>query len=471
MCMRKKWKQSQPREWMPIGIVLALGALAVVIASQLDTIRIWWNEAAGDEAELVVHYRPTAGEMKHVWTGVAQGYEQSEEMLEPVIQHGSRLGVSIVRIDHVFDGYELVERKSEGLRMNFERLDRTVRAIMAMGARPAFALSYMAPALNAQGDITGAPDNWQEWRFVVKGLIEHYSGVEGMGLDNVYYEVWNEPDLFGEWKMQAGGKSYLELYKQTAQAAKEVRRSKPFLLGGPGTTGMYPNWVTMLVTEARENNWQLDFVSWHRYSSDVADFTEDVRWVNRWLTRTKNKDLKLVISEWGHTSANDPGYDTGLAAAHGVSVIRAISDQVEHAWAFELKDGRDPLNKQFWGRWGMITHEEAGTVPKPRYRAWRLLNQLGNERLIVFGEGTWVKAMATAKGEGVSMIITNYDRAGVHREVVPITVDRLPAGTYQWRVEDSNAVVRSGTTEVVSEWTGSLEMRPNVVALLELRKL
>lgn len=455
--------------WQVVMMIGLLTLMMLVAVQYIGTVTRWWNDADGNKANLLIQYRPTVGTITPLWKEVAQGYEQNSDMLEPVIPYGKELELEKVRIDHVFDGYDLVSRTSQGLHMNFSKLDRTVLAIRRMGAQPVFALSYMPAVLNSRGDITGAPDSWNDWEFVVKSFIEHYSGE--MGLEDVYYEVWNEPDLFGKWDLYSQDKNYLELYQHTAKAAKDARSVKNFFLGGPATTGMYPNWISTVVKAARENNWQLDFVSWHRYDKQVESYVKDAQWVQDWLQAAGEDDVAVVISEWGHTSENDTGYDTGLAAAHGVAVIHALQDTVDHLWAFELKDGLDPQGRRLWGRWGMLTHDEGEVFPKPRYAAWRLMNRLGEKRLAVFGEGTWVKALASETPQGLAIIITNYDPAERHWESVPLTIRRLPEGTYRWRVEESYGSVKSGVMDLNFEWQTTIGMRPNTVALIELQRI
>src|SRR3972149_1571123 len=52
------------------------------------------------------------------------------------------------------------------------------------------------------------------WQNLAQKTVEHVSGKAGLNLSNVYYEVWNEPDLFGGYKVY-GGKNYLDLYSHS----------------------------------------------------------------------------------------------------------------------------------------------------------------------------------------------------------------------------------------------------------------
>ena len=70
--------------------------------------------------------------------------------------------------------------------------------------------------LAPNGDITGTPTDWGAYQLVIQKTVEHLS--KDRGIDNVMYEVWNEPDLFGGWKTY-GPKNYLTLYSYAAHGA------------------------------------------------------------------------------------------------------------------------------------------------------------------------------------------------------------------------------------------------------------
>ncbi len=466
-----------------LGLVFGL----VVMVSRVQEVQVWWSEAVGKEAHLVVPTQHAMGELRPVWSGVGQGLEGDERMLQPVEELGRELGLRYVRVDHILDNYDMVSVEQNGhLKFDFKRLDELVFSILRMNAKPVLVLSYMPVELSADGKVEGKPRDWGEWEAMVGAVVEHYSGngreANGdprLGLTGVYYEVWNEPDLFGEWKMGSGDKNYWELYEHTARAAERVEDANQFYLGGPATTGMYPSWIEGLVRAARENNWKLDFLSWHRYSSRVDDFVDDARWVRGWLRKEGIENLQLMVSEWGMSSDLDTGYDGKLSAAHGVAVVDGLAGEVDGLWPFEFKDGLDPNGKKFWGRWGMVTHEDEGLVKKPRFESWSMLGQLvpGKEekeqRLLVLGEGSWVKAIGTKDETGkVKLIVSNYDVHGQHFEAVPIDFLGLEPGRYVWKIRVLDGSEQQGEVEVTTGiWRQVVPLQANEVILIELEKV
>jgi len=332
----------------------------------------------------------------------------------------------------------------------------------------------MPEELSNDGSIVGSPSNWLEWQLLVQKTVERYSGKSGFGLENVYYEVWNEPDLFGGWKMY-GDKSYLELYKYSVLGAQRAENVNNYYIGGPGTTAPYKNWVKGLVVFARDNGLALDFISWHRYTGDPGQFGRDVNDVEIWLAEYPGyNELPFIISEFGYDSENNSAFDQDISAAHTVAAIREVISSVELVFSFEVKDGLSPGGEEYWGRWGVLTHDKFGNTKKPRYYALKLLNQLngGNGRLLrVAGEGEYVKAIGLRDLSSVKLVLVNYDAENRNAEQVPIKIINLPDGEYNIRKEDIKQNITNATISVLGGvLTHSVIMPPNSVVLLTIVK-
>ena len=412
------------------------------------------SEATGRKAEIVVDAQKKLGNMPRPWNNFGQGGETNEGMLNPVISQMKDLSPSYIRIDHIYDFYEVVNKDSGVLQFNFGKLDEEVGAILKMGAKPFLALSYMPPAL-APG-VTDKPNNWGEWQQLVRATIEHYSGIGAMNIDGVYYEVWNEPDLFGGFRVW-GEKNYLDMYRVSAQAAQQATNVNKFKIGGPATTGLYNNWIEGLFKMVVNENLRLDFVSWHRYSFDPDSFKKDVEMVNSLMVKYPKLALKeRIISEWGPDPENHTSYDNQVGAAHTVVSVREMIGGINKAIMFEIKDGLDPENKVFWGRFGMITHESKGLNLKPRYKAFKWLNELGETRLSMSGEGSWVRGIAAKNGEAVQVNLVNYDKFSQHREAVPVVIKNLVPGRYRVVEEDFEGKITQKEVNITKgTWSAS----------------
>jgi xylan 1,4-beta-xylosidase len=425
---RKNWKSV-----LVVGLLVASLPLTVPLAQKS------WQYVTGatyQPASIVVDTTQSRGELRRIWDAVSQGYEKdlsSDFRLSATTGLLRATGVKYVRIDHIFDGYEVVSRVDGRLRYDWTKLDAVVADITGAGAVPYFSLSYM-PGVISKSDILDMPNDWGEWGQVVAALVGRYSRDYRGGLSNVIYEVWNEPDLFGGWKMY-GGKSYTTLYTVAARAAVGVANAKPFKIGGPATTGFYPAWVEGFYDKL-ENDVRIDFFSWHRYASNVETFVKDAETAKTMMETRIARTQDLYISEWGVSPERGAQYDGRWAGAHYLAVNRALSDTaVDYALAFEVMDGIGDGSKQFHGGWGMLTNPKFGAVAKkPRFRAWEMLAQLTGTRLPLVGEGTYVTALAARDSAGVIRVLAvNFDSQGTHDETFPLTLTNVSDGSYTMR--------------------------------------
>lgn len=429
-------------------------------------------------ASIYIDANNISGPLPKNWKSLAQGGEEKGvRMLENVIPQISALYPRYIRIDHIYDYYDVISRSSDSaqLALDFSKLDATVCDIYHIGAKPFFVLGYMSEALSGDNSLVSVPKSWDEWSFVVQKTIEHYSGkntvlcgqIKKDFLNDIYYEVWNEPDLetFGKWTIYNGQKDYKNLYLYTSNGAKNAKDVYHFFLGGPVNTALYKNWITNFLDFVDAKDLKLDFISWHHYSKNPDDFSVDVQNLNNWLLDFryfKYRNLPKIISEWGYDSDPNPIADTDLAAAHTVISIRnLIEEKLEMAFAFEIKDGPAP-------RWGMLSYDG---FKKPRYKALKLLSYIEGQRLEVQGEGSNVKAIASKLKNKISVCLVNYDTQLKNSELVPISFRNLSQGEYTIRIIDLNENV---TEDVISITTGKLTKKiylpPNSIAVFEIEK-
>lgn len=450
--------------------LLIVAVVAVVGASQLRVVRDFLASAGGEPANLVVDTQANLGPLPKPWLNLAQGGEMSDWTLAPIQGKVVALQPEYIRIDHIYSFYDVVQRENGQLSFNFTKLDALVDEILAVGAKPYLSLSYMPTTISADGSITGAPANWTDWQETVRATIQHYSGTKK--INDVVYEVWNEPDLFGDWKTY-GDKNYLTLYGWAAKGAAQTTSTRPFKFGGPATTALYANWFQKLYEYTQANNLRIDFFSWHGYHRDVDQYIEDVAQIRKWQGESPgSENWELHLTEFGLDSENNPGYDNSLGAAHTAATMIELADKVHRVFIFEIEDGKDPQGTASWGRWGLLTHRDFGNQPKPRYNIVRQLNRLQGDQLRVIGNGSWVKALAVKNGVNVEMVVVNYDPRGTHSEEVPLTFQGLTSGKYVLEVTESSGITRKTEFEIDGvELSTSLITLPNRHYYLKLTEL
>ena len=400
--------------------------------------------AEGRLAAVTVETDHVLGPMPQPWRALAQGGDDLLGFMDKAGPQVAGIKTQYVRIDHIYDGFNVV---GPGLTFDWTSLDQVVDKIQAAGATPFLSLSYM-PIPISKSDILDEPKDWNDWARVVQRTIEHFSG--DRSIPNMYYEVWNEPDLFGKWTM-GGGKDYKKLYLYASRGAQAAKVSQTFKFGGPATTGLYRNWLDSFFPFVLENRLRLDFFSWHRYDIDLSKYSEDVTSVGLWIeSHPYFANVEKIISEMGPNSEKGGENDTRAGAAHLLAVTRELLSQIKYVFTFSVT-----------GQWGVIG--------KPRYEALRLLSNLGDQRLAVTGDGTWVRAFGAKKGEAYQVLVVNYDSRGGHSEVVPVTFVNLVNQNFLLR----QTAMGGGTTQTEVATTEAILQReipliPNSAVLLEL---
>ncbi len=458
---------------MILGVIpMLLLVVAVLVGSwQIKEVREFFGHASGEPANIIIDTQAIIGPMPRPWRNLAQGGEDHAWRMSPNVLSGVRaLHPDYIRIDHIYDFYDIVHGSPGNLTFDFSKLDLVLDDIQATGAKPYIALSYMPPAISS-GDILAKPVNWSDWQLVVQKTIEHISGARRTS--DVYYEVWNEPDLFGNWKY-SGDKNYLTLYRYAALGANNARGVQPFKIGGPAITALYKNWFDALAQYAIDNNLRFDFFSWHRYSNNLDQYRKDMTDVQTWAQAFPQlaPTLEYQITEWGHDSNNNKGYDNNYGAAHTVAGAIEMVGVVRRAFAFEIQDGKDPAGQNYWGRWGLFTHQDFGSSAKPRYTGLKMLDKIGDTRLQLLGKGSWVKALAAQGPDGqTQVVISNFDPAGVHSETVPVTLQNITPGSYTVSEQFLNGAKNSVDIATDSASISfSVPMSPNSVSFVEVKQ-
>ncbi len=456
------------------GLLIALVIIIFLGVWQIDQVREFFGQASYTPANIKINTQAVIGPLNRSWQNLAQGGEGHDWRLAPIQSKVQALNPQYIRIDHIYDFYDIVQGSPGNITFNFAKFDPILTDILNTGATPYIALSYMPPAIS-KGDIVDQPHYWSDWQNTIRATIEHVSGTRG--IDNVYYEVWNEPDLFGGWKYY-GSKSYLTMYSYAALGARQAQQNstvKPFKLGGPATTALYQNWFDALAKHAIQNNLKYDFFSWHKYTHDIDQYRKDQEKVVSWLQRYPQltPTLELHVTEWGADSENHPAYDNYYGAAHTVAGAITLNQWVDRAFVFEIQDGKGPNNQSHWGRWGLLTHQDFNSQPKPRYHALKLLDSLGTQRLQVTGQGSWVKAIATRNMAGnPEFVMANASQNNNRSENVPVTFQEIEPGSYQLSLQflDGKQSSQSIATSAAVLRT-YVPMNPNAVVYGELKKL
>jgi xylan 1,4-beta-xylosidase len=240
--------------------------------------------------------------------------------------------------------------------------------------------------------IVAPPKDWNKWGDLVSHFAQHL--VDRYGIDEVsqwYFEVWNEPNL-DFWAGDPKEETYYRLYDVAAGALKHV--NPRLRVGGPATA--QAAWVDRFIRHCAENHVPVDFVSTHVYGNDSA---KDVFGTDEAIPRTQMvcraaqkvhdqvkaspmPNLPILWSEYNASYKNEPDVtDAVFMAPWLADTIRQCDGLVAALsyWTFsDVFEEQGVIKTPFYGGFGLLA--ENG-VPKPSFNAFKLLHQLGDQRI------------------------------------------------------------------------------------------
>jgi xylan 1,4-beta-xylosidase len=358
--------------------------------------------------------------------------------------------------------------QGEEIQYSFFNIDSIFDFLLTIGMKPFIELGFMPEALASgtqtcfhyKGNVT-PPADYHEWEKLIKSLTLHL--VDRYGVEEVrswFFEVWNEPNLSFFW---AGTQEeYFKLYQYSTRAIKSV--DSRLRVGGPATS--VNAWIPQMVEFCQRTGIPLDFISTHHYPTDdplwrnsgltmeeffhqfPGGFGKYERGILRKMTRKAKAEageLPLYYTEW-NTSALLPDdiHDEPYAAALGAKTIADNDGLVEgySFWTFsDLFEEQGQYPKPFHGGFGLLTLHG---IPKPAYRVFELLHQMGTHRLKVEEDsGTTVEMLATVDEGRVKFLIYNHQIPGadIREEEVVLHLRGVVSGQpgFMFRIDNESA--------------------------------
>lgn len=341
---------------------------------------------------------------------------------------------------------------------SFFNADQIYDFLLSIGMKPLIELSYMPRTLASGGktvfhynaNVT-PPNDYDNWAMLIEKfvlhLVERYSAEE---VRKWFFEVWNEPNMEGFWSGNQA--DYFKFYKHTVNAVKKV--DEQIKVGGPVTAKN--EWISDFVEFCEKNNLPLDFVSTHQYPTDAfgepGDNTvEQLAAARRGIMREEQqkvvrqaKGKPVFYTEWNSSSnPRDSLHDEPYAAAFCAKTILEANSLVEcySFWTFtDIFEENYFPSKPFQGGFGLLN---IYGIPKPVYRAFELLHNLGTELLKIDGIHATVDAWAIRKEKAVTLFLTNHalPKHEILPEKVTITLENAAEkfSAYLERIDENHA--------------------------------
>jgi xylan 1,4-beta-xylosidase len=366
------------------------------------------------------------------------------------------LGFRYVRFHGLLsDDMGVLVRENKKLLYSFFNCDQVFDFLISIGMKPFVELSFMPGAL-ASGDRTvfkykgnvTPPKDYKHWAALIERFVSHC--VERYGTSEVaewLFEVWNEPNLRIFWS--GTQRDYFRLYRYAADAIKKV--SPSFKVGGPATARS--EWIEDFVDFCERNDVPLDFVSTHYYQNDgydgelEAQLFKSQRGIMREVaqnTRSHSRNRPVYYTEW-NTSSNlfDPLHDEPYAAAAVASTIMEANGLVDGYafWTFsDIFEENYLPSLPFHGGFGLLNLHG---IPKPSYRTFELLHDLGDRQSLVDGLHETVDCSVIQKDSTLTVWLTNHTTPGhsIEKENIEIRLDnaREPDTAFIRRVDEEHA--------------------------------
>jgi xylan 1,4-beta-xylosidase len=372
----------------------------------------------------------------------------------------SATGIEYVRFHAIFhDENGVYDEDAQGRPVyNFSYVDQIYDGLLEDGVRPFIELSFMPKKLSAAppvkhpfwyGPWVSPPKDYGKWGELIRAFAQHL--VDRYGIEEVaqwYFEVWNEPNI-DFWAGQPKESTYYQLYAAAARALKGV--NPRLRVGGPATA--QAAWVDRLIAYSAKNNVPIDFVSTHVYGNDRSQdvFGTDEKISRRdMVARAARKvfdqvkhsalpDLPIHWTEYNASCMAEPAVtDTpfmGPWLANNIRQCDGLATTMSY-WTFsDVFEEGGVVKTPFYGGFGLFA--ESG-IPKAAFNAFRLLHQLGTERLKVESESV----LATRRADGALEVAAwNYaapEEAGSPTEL-SLSFKGLSAGKHTARIERVDA--------------------------------
>lgn len=390
-----------------------------------------------------------------------------KDMVEHLKKVHEETGIEFIRFHGLFDDDMLVIQRLSDYsyfkmmpfsrsiyEYNFLNVKKVIDNVLECGFKPFVELSFMPEALAKKKKYglryknnISVPKSYEKYYKFIHDfgefLVEHYGKEE---IETWKFEVWNEPDL-GIF-FNGSQKDYFKLYKNAYKALKDV--DPKLEVGGPSTSKC--KWLKEFAEYGEKNGCKADFITTHHYVGDAFGntfefkdsmsiikkahdakkagldiettyekfFYKKDKYVNWPKSMFKKMDKKahdeipnypLYITEWSTMAVYcSPYHDDKVAATFALKYALEMDDSIAGAsyWcASDIFEESFIHNKPFYGGYGIINNVG---IPKPVFYAFKLLNNLSHEELVLDkNEENEVEYHLYKKDSGYELLVFNQD--------------------------------------------------------------
>lgn len=344
--------------------------------------------------------------------------------------------------------------KEKGLRQQMlDNYEKLIKDISDSGGTVILNIFGTPAGLGKVLDKKSPPKDLKTYKKLVKSHIRSLSCNKKY---NIWYEVWNAPDV--EDFFLGRRQEYLNLYRLVAESIKELEaETKMHIpLGGPSVSWWFQNLdgntvvtpekslIYELIKFCYARQLPLDFISWHGYSTSpeverVSTIYKKtpVKLIRDWLTYFKfNRDTPLILSEWnfdnGINYSSERQENSYICSSYILSRLKNMHEAgIDYQLYFCLEDfdnKKEGLIRNVGVFWAYPQAIEYKGGPKTSYGVFRFLRALGKDMLspVMKNNDEFTGIIATKnKNDEIILLIYNYIDQDIGRNYISNNIASL----------------------------------------------
>jgi len=480
---------------------LAKKSKQIITASIPGFINSLLPEKSFDQVDIKINVSVTIETFEQFWGGFGNDYfysgvtsDKNKAFFQMIKKANQKRKVfTFHRAHNIFSDLKAPNRKEPGGAVykedengnpiyDWSRVDEVFDIILDAGMKPIVELGFMPSDLSSDKNRIGdwrkanvaPPKDYTKWQNLVSATLEHLISRYGeKEIKSWYFEVWNEPDLFGLFWIPDPNESnksyfseYCKLYDYTLNGLLSVEEN--ISIGGPAVAGWRDFFRDFLNHCSNGNNYvtnnsgsRLDFYSFHQYGdvrSNIYKKTKKMIDTALDIDKQKFSQIPYLLDEFGPSNEFQGEFlNTSYVAAWTCQAIDAM---------FELgsKYGSAyrPAMMVFWSEIGenfkygksmlatTVGDRSYDLVKGPVFNIYEILSYLRNERLSFTGSnfGDPVHGIAAKQDdESVSILLYHIrDKLGTVKDSssINLSIENLPfedcyVETYAIDNEQNNA--------------------------------
>lgn len=394
------------------------------------------------QANISVDLSKELGPLETYRQSIGHGGVNSRPLPDHVVEGLAKLHPRLIRIfiQEFFNIYP------EHGRFDWSRLDPYMDSLQKTGAKVVAAITIKPKPLYPKIDASiWRPSDEKEWQSVIDALVHRYSVEKPIV---TYWEIGNETDI-GEnggcpWLI-TNPDDYAAWYAMTIPAIlRAFPRAK---VGGPGVANAGSDYIARFLDHCRKEKLQLDFISWHLYSSDPASHASLAEKYRRLLEPFGQKRPEMLITEWNkgfdRLSYEELAFDPRRAANAAACMLSMIDARVDWTFYYHAWDQTCYIDefKPFFANPGIMYHHW-NEVPhrfglfgqnhevRPQYFVYEMLGKMGDRRLAAESDAPDVRVLASRSGRSIALLLVNFAARQSREHIATIHLKNVSPGVY-----------------------------------------